>query len=100
MIPRYGEWQRRWPSSLTVLGVHTPEMDSERNISALRRYVADQKIAWRVLLDPDMVAWNRFGIEAWPTIVLIDRSGVVRAVHVGDGESAQIEAELAALLGP
>jgi hypothetical protein len=98
MIPRYGEWQRRWPSGLEVIGVHTPEMESERDVPALRRFVAEQKITWRVPLDPDMAAWSRFSVQAWPTIVLIDRDGVVRAVHVGDDQAPQIESELANLL--
>jgi hypothetical protein len=98
MIPRYGEWEHRWPSDLAVIGVHTPELESERDVAALRRFVAEEKITWRVPLDPDMAAWSRFGVQAWPTIVLIDKEGVVRAVHVGDDQSAQIQSELANLL--
>ena len=39
MIPRYGEWNERLgPSGLAVLGVHTPELERERDPRALRRF--------------------------------------------------------------
>ena len=50
------------------------------------------------LLDPEFAAWNRFRVGAWPTIVLIDRRGRVRAVHVGDHSGPAIERDLAVLL--
>ena len=98
MIPRYGEWQKRWKDKLTVIGVHTPELEAERDVEALRKFVAGEKIEWRVPIDPDMAAWERFGVQAWPTIVVIDQSGVVRSVHVGDDSGPAIEAQLKSLV--
>ena len=99
MIPRYGEWDRRWrDQGLVVVGVHTPELDFERDEARLREFVKKNGIAWRVLIDPDYAAWRRFDVEAWPTIILIDRGGVVRASFVGDDKSDAIEAALAKLL--
>ena len=51
-----------------------------------------------MVLDPDFAVWERFGVSAWPTIVLIDRAGVVRATFVGDDRAADIERALLALL--
>ena len=99
MIPRYGEWDQKWrDKGLTVIGVHTPEMDYERDEARLRECVKKNGIAWRVAIDPDYAAWRRLGVEAWPTIVLIDRQGVVRASFVGDDKSDEIDAALRKLL--
>ena len=49
-------------------------------------------------VDDEMAAWDRFAVDAWPTMVLIDRRGVVRAVHVGDDTARTIESELMRLL--
>ena len=99
MLPRYGEWLDRFGArGLRVVGVHTPEMDYERNPAALARFVHDEKIRWPVVVDPDEAIWSRFHVAAWPTIVLVDRQGVVRATFVGDDESAAIEAALVKLL--
>jgi hypothetical protein len=100
MIPRYGEWLEKWrDKGLSVVGVHTPEMDYERDAARLREFVRTNKIAWPVVLDPDYAAWRRYQVEAWPTIVLIDRAGVVRKTVIGDNQSAEIEASLKKLLG-
>lgn len=99
MLPRYGAWLDRFGArGLRVVGVHTPEMDYERDPAALARFVRDEKIRWPVVVDADEAIWRRFRVAAWPTIVLVDRDGVVRASFVGDGESPAIEAALVRLL--
>lgn len=95
MLPRYTAWLERWGSQgLSVVGVHTPEMDYERDPTALARFVRDEKIRWPVVVDADEAIWRRFRVAAWPTIVVIDRAGVVRATFVGDDQSAAIETTL------
>ena len=99
MLPRYGAWLDRFAArGLAVVGVHTPEMDYERDLAALRRFVAAEHIRWPVVVDPDEAIWRRFAVSAWPTIVVLDRAGVVRATFVGDDKSAAIEDTLAELL--
>ncbi len=99
MLPRYGEWLDHFGArGLRVVGVHTPELDYERNPTALARFVRDEKIRWPVVVDPDEALWGRVSVSAWPTIVLVDKEGVVRATFVGDDESPAIEAALVRLL--
>src|SRR4051812_22897875 len=99
MIPRYGEWKSAYEKrGLTVVGSHTPELDFERDVAKLRDFVHKNGITWPVLIDPDYSLWGRYQVEAWPTIVLIDRAGVVRASFVGDNQSAEIEEALRKLL--
>src|SRR5215471_10221907 len=99
MLPRYGAWQERLGGrGLVVIGVHTPETEQETDRRAVAAFVEKNGIRWRVLVDPAMEAWNRFRVEAWPTIFLIDRKGIVRAVYVGDDHAAAIESDLARLL--
>jgi hypothetical protein len=100
MIPRYGEWDRRWRGQgLQVIGVHTPETDRERDPRRVAEFVKQNGIAWPVVLDPDYAVWRRFEVDAWPTIVVMDREGVIRASFVGDDSGPQIEAVLQKLLG-
>ncbi len=40
----------------------------------------------RVALDPDQATGEGFGVDALPTLVVIDAKGVVRSVHVGYDE--------------
>ena len=55
-------------------------------------------VTYAVVQDNDSVVWNRWGIYAWPTTLLVDRRGVVRYEHVGEGAYAETEARLRALL--
>ncbi|HUS64987.1 MAG TPA: hypothetical protein VMZ28_10615 [Kofleriaceae bacterium] len=99
MIPRYGEWSRKWAGRLTVVGVHSPETDGERDPGRLKRYVARHAIRWPVVPDDDMTIWDAFSIQAWPTMVLVDRHGRIQGRFVGDDEGPAIEAAIARLLG-
>jgi hypothetical protein len=100
MIPRYGEWDRKYRArGLTVVGVHSPETDEERDPKSVAAFARSHDLRWAVVLDPYLDAWRRYGVDAWPTVVLIDRQGVVRSVHIGDGRAPEIEADLRRLLG-
>jgi thiol-disulfide isomerase/thioredoxin len=99
MLPRYADWHERLGGrGLSVVGVHTPETDAEHDRAALERFVREARIHWPVVDDRDMAIWERYRVAAWPTIVLIDRRGVVRGTFVGDDRAAAIEAALAPLL--
>ena len=74
MIPRYGEWDERYgDQGLTVLGVHSAETDCEADPKALARFVKARKIRWKVIPDPDLRIWKKYEVDAWPSIVLVDR---------------------------
>jgi thiol-disulfide isomerase/thioredoxin len=94
MLPRYAGWSER---GVAVVGVHTPEMDYERDLAALGRFVRAEKIRWPIVVDADEAIWRRYRVSAWPTIVLIDRRGVVRASFVGDDSADAIERALSAM---
>jgi len=65
--------------------------------------LADRKVkleapAAVVALDPTGAVGKAYGAEAIPMAVILDREGVVRAVHVGYTERATLEGEIDALL--
>ena len=41
---------------------------------------------------------KRFGVRAWPTAVLVDRKGIVRYHHIGEGAYEETEAMIRRLL--
>lgn len=43
----------------------------------------------RVALDPEQAVGDAFGVQALPTVVLLDAKGVVQAVHVGYSEDVK-----------
>jgi thiol-disulfide isomerase/thioredoxin len=67
-----------------ILGMHTPELEQERDHALLRRQVEQNRITWPVAMDDDEVAWRAFDNHAWPALYLLDRSGRVQATHIGE----------------
>ena len=85
-LPSLKKWDAQYrDQGLTIIGVHTPELDFERDIDQLRREVANLGIKYPVVTDNDYSTWKVYGVEAWPTVFLLDKQGRVRWTHVGEG---------------
>ena len=99
-IPRLQALQERYRGDgLTVLGVHTPEFAFEADAGNVGDAVRDLGITYPVALDPDFATWEAFGTRYWPTTYLIDRTGRVRDLHVGEGDEERTEDYLRRALG-
>lgn len=97
--PHVKEWNRKYAErGLVVIGVHTPETAYERDVANVRRYVHEHDLSYAVAIDGDSTTWERYGNHAWPAWYLIDKRGVIRHVHVGEGAYAETEREIEALL--
>lgn len=55
-------------------------------------------IKFPVVQDNGFDIWQRYGVRAWPTIVLVDRKGVIRYRHIGEGAYQKTEAMITRLL--
>ncbi|MBV9928025.1 MAG: redoxin domain-containing protein [Acidobacteria bacterium] len=98
-LPYVQSWHERFgEKGLAVIGVHSPEFDEERIADNLRREVASLGIRYPVLTDNDYRTWNAYGVEAWPTIFLLDRQGRIRWKHVGEGAYDETERQIQKLL--
>ena len=89
--------QARYPGRLQPLAVHVPRFDSERDPQRALKQLRRQGVTFPIAHDGDWRAWQRFGIEAWPTVLLIDTDGQVRGRVVGVGSTAVLERSLTAL---
>jgi len=99
VLPSVKAWDARYrDKGLTIIGVHTPEFDSERNIDTLRREVAELGIQYPVVSDNDYATWKAYGVEAWPTLFVVDKQGRVRWAHVGEGAYDETEEVIKKLL--
>ena len=83
---------------LVVLGIHSPEFDYERDVDNVRAALAEAGIEYPVALDNDFRTWRAWSQRYWPARYLIDRDGVVRLVHYGEGAYEQTEQAIQQLL--
>src|SRR5215510_5887711 len=71
-LPSVKAWDSRYRGKgLTVVGVHTPELDHERDVDNVRREVAELGIRYPVVTDNDYAIWKAYGVDAWPTMFVI-----------------------------
>ena len=98
-LPSLKKWDAQYrDKGLTIVGVHTPELDFERDIDQLRKEVAGLGIKYPVVTDQDYTTWKAYKVEAWPTVFLLDKQGRVRWTHVGEGYYDETEELIKKLL--
>lgn len=99
MIPQLRDWHERYgKAGLTVVGVHTPEFFWEKSSGGVAAATRRLGVRYPVVQDNDYAIWKRFGIRAWPTAVLVDRKGIIRYTHVGEGAYEETESVIRRLL--
>ncbi|MGH3491844.1 MAG: cytochrome c biogenesis protein CcdA [Sciscionella sp.] len=98
-IPHVQAWYNRYSSAgFVVIGVHTPEYAFEhvpRNVAAGAKRL---HITYPIALDNTYRTWNNFGNSSWPAEYLIDATGRVRHVGIGEGDYDTTESLIRALL--
>ncbi|GGK07849.1 redoxin family protein [Luteimonas terricola] len=92
-----GHLRNRHPDRLNVVAVNVPRFDHERESRRVGKRFARNKFEFPIGHDPDWALWQHYGIEAWPTVVLIDAAGQVRDRFVGDGQLREIDTAVSRL---
>lgn len=99
VLPHVNSWHNTYTEQgLTVIGIHTPNVEVERDYDRLVTALERFDIAYPVAQDNDLLTWRSYGQEVWPTVYLIDKRGYLRYQHIGEGGYAEIEAAIQALL--
>ena len=99
MIPQLRDWHAKYEKDgLTIVGVHSPEFAWEKPYDKVVAATKALGVAYPVVQDNDFVIWGRFSNRAWPSAVIVDRRGIVRYTHIGEGAYAETERVLKALL--
>ena len=98
--PYVRAWSQAYrDDGLIVIGVHTPEFSFEHEIERVRQATKERAIDYPVALDNDYAVWNAFENHYWPALYFIDREGIVRDQHFGEGRYEQSERVIQRLLG-
>jgi thiol-disulfide isomerase/thioredoxin len=81
-------------------GVIFCAVNEQEEPEVIRRFLKENKLQFTVALDSEGAAGNSYRAEAIPMLILIDKKGVVRSIHIGydPGIKATLRAEIDALL--
>jgi DNA-binding beta-propeller fold protein YncE len=85
VLPELARLEDRYGDVLSVVGILSPKFPEEADPRAGLEAVARLGIRHFVALDAGMQLWRRYGVRAWPTLVLVDPEGRVRYATSGEG---------------
>lgn len=88
----YKDW------GLVVIGVHAPEFQFERITANVRDAVKKYGLNYPVVQDNDFLTWRAFNNYYRPAKYIIDKDGIVRYQHFGEGAYRQTEEVIQSLL--
>jgi thiol-disulfide isomerase/thioredoxin len=98
--PYVRTWSQAYrDDGLVVVGVHTPEFTFEHHSERVRDATEQRGIDYPVALDNDYAVWSAFDNHYWPALYFVDREGVIRDHHFGEGRYEQSERVIQQLLG-
>jgi cytochrome c biogenesis protein CcdA/thiol-disulfide isomerase/thioredoxin len=98
-LPFITAWYDKYKADgFVVIGVHTPEFAFEHVASNVSDADARLGVTYPVALDNNYATWNAWNQSYWPAHYLIDKNGIVRQVHYGEGDYAATEKLIQQLL--
>jgi thiol-disulfide isomerase/thioredoxin len=88
---------------LTIVGVHSPEFEHERDRAKVEAKTAEFELAHAIMIDNDFSYWRAMKNRYWPAFYVVDKKGIIRGAyvgetHIGDQQARRIEAQLEQLL--
>ena len=98
--PYVRAWSQAYrDDGLTVIGVHTPEFSFEHERDRVELATKEMKIDYPVALDNAYGVWEAFDNHYWPALYFVDKDGVIRDMHFGEGRYEESERVIQRLLG-
>ena len=94
-LPFLVEWQAKYGDrGLTIIGVHSPEFEFEKERDNVEDAIEQYGIKWLVAQDNDFQTWRAFNNRYWPAKYLIGPDMSVRYQHFGEGDYLETEQKI------
>jgi len=77
-------------SAVTVIGVHSPRFEYEKDLDNVTNSLVQNNIEIPVLHDTDYETWDKYNPSGWPATVVIGTSGEVVGSQSGSGDISVI----------
>jgi thiol-disulfide isomerase/thioredoxin len=97
-LPDLAKLEKKYANQLVVVGVHSAKFNNEKNSESIRKAILRYEINHPVVNDADMKIWQTYGINSWPTLVLVDPEGYLVGGASGEGLYDIFEREIDKLI--
>jgi thiol-disulfide isomerase/thioredoxin len=87
MVPILEQLEQKYPNELVVIGVHSAKFENEGKTENIRQIIQRYELRHPVINDFEFAVWQTyapFGVNAWPTFILIDPRGNIVARQSGE----------------
>lgn len=85
VIPDLQRLMAKYPDELVIIGVHSAKFDNEGQTENIRLIAERYERSEPIVNDNEFEIWRSYGINAWPSFIVIDPEGNVLGRHVGEG---------------
>ena len=85
VIPDLHRLEEEFSDDLIVIGVHSAKFENEGNTDNIQQIVRRYDVTHPVINDNNFEIWRTYGVQAWPTMVLIDPLGNIVGGQAGEG---------------
>ena len=98
-LPYLKDWHGKYADSgLVIVGVHSPEFEFEKLTDNVTAQAAKLGLNYPIAQDNDFQTWRAYKNNYWPAKYLVDKEGVVRYNHFGEGAYLETEEKIRELL--
>jgi sugar lactone lactonase YvrE len=89
ILPELKKLEQAYPNEIVVIGVHSAKFETEQDARNITEAVLRYEIEHPVVNDADHVIWNKYLVNSWPSLRVIDPEGRLVA-----GDSGEITFEV------
>jgi len=98
MLPDEKKLEEHFGQRLVVIGIDSPKFSASKTKEGLESFIDRYDLRHPIVLDPDMQMWNAYGVQAWPTLVLLGPDGNVAKTFIGEQSYEQLAGPVEAAL--
>ncbi len=98
-LPWLKSWYEKYKGKgFEIIGSHSPEFEFEKDAKNVKAAIAKLGVTWPVFQDNQRRTMTSYENPYWPRKFLLDRRGIVRYDHIGEGGYEETERKLVELL--
>ena len=98
VLPDLAYLEKKYDKQIVVIGVHSAKFDNEKETGNIRKAILRYHIEHPVVNDANMTIWRKFGVRAWPTLVLLDPEGYYCGFLSGEGNRDVLDTVIAKVI--
>ncbi|WP_425616815.1 thioredoxin-like domain-containing protein [Anatilimnocola sp. NA78] len=84
ILPELKKLEHEFPKNLVVIGVHSAKFQTERDAKNVAEAIDRYEIEHPVINDPQHALWQKYAVDTWPSLRVIDPEGKLVAVYKGE----------------